>query len=152
MTKTYRFEQSQFIPRAREEVFTFFADASNLERITPAFLHFRILTPRPIPMGPGTLIDYQLSLGGVPFRWRTRIETFEPASFFTDVQLSGPYRRWYHRHEFVEVSGRTEMKDIVDYELPLGPLGVAARWLFVRSALDRIFAYRRATITDIFGP
>jgi ligand-binding SRPBCC domain-containing protein len=150
MTKAYRFEQSQFIPRAREEVFAFFADASNLERITPAFLHFHILTPRPIPIRPGTLIDYQLRLCGVPFRWRTRIETFKPASLFTDVQLSGPYRRWHHRHEFVEVACGTEMKDIVDYELPLGPLGVAARWLFVRSTLDRIFNYRRAAITEIF--
>jgi ligand-binding SRPBCC domain-containing protein len=151
MNKAYRFEQSQFIPRAREEVFTFIAEASNLERITPAFLHFRILTPRPISMEPGTLIDYQLRLYGVPFRWRTRIESFEPASSFTDLQLSGPYRRWHHRHEFVEVSGGTEMKDIVDYELPLGHLGVTAQWLFVRSALDRIFEYRRAAITEIFG-
>ena len=84
-------------------------------------------------------------------RWKTRIETFEPASYFTDIQLSGPYRRWHHRHEFVEVSGGTEMKYIVDYELPLGPLGVAARRLFVHRALDRIFDYRRAAITEIFG-
>ena len=150
MSKVYRLEQSQFIPKSREEVFTFFADASNLERITPAFLHFHILTPRPIPMQPGALIDYQLRLCGVPFRWKTRIETFEPVSYFTDIQLSGPYRRWHHRHEFAAVPGGTEMKDIVDYELPLGPLGVAARWLFVRSALDRI-NYRRAAITEIFG-
>jgi len=152
MSKVYRLEQSQFVPKAREEVFSFFADPSNLERITPAFLHFHILTPRPIPMKPGTLIDYQLRLCGVPFRWKARIETFEPATYFTDIQLSGPYRRWHHRHEFVEVAGGTEMKDIVDYELPLGPLGVAARWLIVRHALDRIFDYRRAAITEIFGP
>ncbi len=151
MSKVYRLEQSQFIPKARGDVFSFFADTSNLERITPAFLHFHILTPRPIPMKPGALIDYQLRLCGVPFRWKTRIETFEPGSFFTDVQLSGPYRRWHHRHEFVEVSGGTEMKDIVDYELPLGRLGVAARWLFVRHALDRIFDYRRTAIREIFG-
>ena len=100
-------------------------------------------------MKPGALIDYQLRLCGVPFRCKTRIETFEPASYFTDIQLSGPYRRWHHRHEFAAVPGGTEMKDIVDYELPLGPLGVAARWLFVRSALDRIFNYRRAAITDL---
>jgi ligand-binding SRPBCC domain-containing protein len=151
MSKVYRLEQSQFIPKSREEVFTFFADASNLERITPAFLHFHILTPRPIPMKPGALIDYQLRLCGVPFRWKTRIETFEPASYFTDIQLSGPYRRWHHRHEFTKVPGGTEMKDLVDYELPLGSLGVAARWLLVGRALNRIFDYRRAAITEIFG-
>jgi ligand-binding SRPBCC domain-containing protein len=102
-------------------------------------------------MKPGALIDYQLRLCGVPFRWKTRIETFEPASYFTDIQLSGPYRRWHHRHEFTKVPGGTEMKDIVDYELPLGSLGVAARWLLVGRALNRIFDYRRAAITEIFG-
>jgi ligand-binding SRPBCC domain-containing protein len=151
MAKSYRVEQSQFIPRSREEVFTFFADASNLERITPAFVHFQILTPRPIPMKPGALIDYQLRLCGIPFRWKTRIETFEPPSYFTDIQLSGPYRRWHHRHEFIAVPGGTEMKDIVDYQLPLGPLGVMAWWFFVRHALCRIFDYRRAAITEIFN-
>lgn len=127
MSEVYRLERSQFIPTSREEVFSFFADASNLERITPAFLHFHIVTPRPILMKPGALIDYQLRLGVVPFHWKTRIETFEAPSHFTDIQLSGPYRRWHHRHEFAALPGGTGMKDIVDYELPLGPLGVAAR-------------------------
>jgi ligand-binding SRPBCC domain-containing protein len=96
MKKTYRLEQTQFIPKARGEVFPFFADASNLERVTPAFLHFRILTPHPIPMKPGALIDYELQLYGISMHWRTCIEIFEPPSSFTDIQLSGPYRRWRH--------------------------------------------------------
>jgi ligand-binding SRPBCC domain-containing protein len=90
MTKTYRFQHSQFIPKGRDEVFSFFANASNLERITPAFLHFRTLTPQPIPMKPGALIDYELRLYGVPMNWRTRIEIFEPPGSFTDIQHSGP--------------------------------------------------------------
>ena len=107
MATTHRLDQSQFIPKPREEVFSFFADASNLERITPTFLHFHILTPLPIPIEPGALIDYELKLYGLPVRWRTRIETFEPSTSFTDIQLSCPYRRWHHRHEFVEVPGGT---------------------------------------------
>ncbi len=147
----YHLERSLFIPRQREEVFAFFADALNLERITPAFLHFQILTPHPILMKAGTLIDYELRLYGVPFRWRTLIESFEPISSFTDVQITGPYRRWHHRHTFEEVSGGTQMRDQVDYELPLGPLGSVVRLLFVRRALDRIFDHRNATISEVFG-
>jgi ligand-binding SRPBCC domain-containing protein len=151
MSRRYRLERTQRIAEAKAEVFAFFADPSNLERITPRFLRFRILTPPPIRMEAGALIDYQLRLYGVPIRWRTRIESMEPGASFTDIQLSGPYRRWHHRHEFVEVAGGTEMRDLVDYELPLGPLGALARWLFVRRSLERIFDFRRDTVAKIFG-
>ena len=147
----YHLNRSLFIPRPRKEVFAFFADAENLERITPAFLHFHILTQRPIPMHAETLIDYQLRLFGIPFHWRTRIETFNPISSFTDVQLTGPYRRWHHRHSFTDVPGGTRMDDHVEYELPFGPLGEIARALFVRRAIDRIFDHRNVTITRIFS-
>jgi ligand-binding SRPBCC domain-containing protein len=134
----YHLERSLFIPRPREEVFSFFADAGNLERITPGFLFFHILTPRPIVMK-------------VPFHWQTLIEAFDPVSSFTDIQITGPYRRWHHRHDFIDASGGTTMRDRVEYELPLGPMGTIARSLFVRRALDRIFDHRNATITEIFG-
>jgi hypothetical protein len=147
---THHLERSLFLPRPREEIFAFFADAGNLERITPAFLHFHILTPRPIPMQAGTLIDYQLRLFGVPFHWKTRIESFDPPSFFTDVQLTGPYRRWHHRHDFTDAPNGTTMCDRVEYELPLGPLGAIAQTLFVRRAVNQIFDHRNATITKIF--
>ena len=151
MPTAHRFEQVQFIPRKRSEVFAFFEDAANLERLTPAFLHFRIVTPRPIAMQPGALIDYELRLYGVPLRWRTRIETYQPGSSFTDIQLKGPYRRWHHTHEFRDVPGGTEMRDTVEYELPLGLLGEVARGLFVRRSLERIFDYRRAAAEGVFA-
>jgi ligand-binding SRPBCC domain-containing protein len=147
----YRLERSLFIPRPQEEVFVFFSDAHNLEQITPAFLHFHILTPRPIVMKAGTLIDYELRLYGISLRWQTRIEEFTPISSFADTQSKGPYRRWHHRHEFEKVPGGTQMRDRVEYEMPLGPLGSLARWLFVRRALDRIFNHRNERITEIFG-
>lgn len=149
-TRTYRLEREQIILRPRPEVFSFFADAGNLELLTPAFLHFRILTPLPLHMEPGALINYRLQLFGVPFHWCTRIETFEPQHRFTDVQLTGPYRRWHHLHEFQDVAGGTLVRDVVDYELPLGPLGTVARALFVRRALEQIFDYRRQRIGEIF--
>jgi ligand-binding SRPBCC domain-containing protein len=133
-------------------VFEFFAEAANLERLTPPFLRFRILTPAPIIMGAGTSIDYQLRLYGIPIRWRTRIETFERGVSFTDVQLHGPYRQWIHRHEFLDVDGAaTQMRDTVDYQLPLGPLGVLARRMFVRGSLERIFDYRHQVVSQLFG-
>ncbi len=148
--KVYELSREQFVPRPLSEVFAFFADAANLERITPTFLRFRIVTKAPIVIEPGTLIDYRLSLFGVPFGWRTRIERFEPETSFVDTQLRGPYRLWRHTHEFVEVSGGTRMLDRVEYALPLGPLGRIARTLFVRAMLERIFDYRFKSVAEIF--
>jgi ligand-binding SRPBCC domain-containing protein len=147
----YRLERNTFIPRSREEVFAFFSDAGNLQKLTPAFLHFHMITPQPINMQAGTLIDYQLQLYGIPVRWRTLIRTFEPVTSFSDVQLKGPYRLWHHHHEFKEVPGGTEMRDTVDYEIPFGPLGAIARWLFVRRTLESIFDYRATVITSVFA-
>lgn len=147
----WHLERSLFIPRPRPEVFAFFSDAGNLERITPPYLRFHVVTPAPIPMHPGALIDYELRLYGVGFRWRTRIETFDPPSSFVDIQLKGPYKLWHHRHDFEEVPGGTQMRDRVDYDLPFGPLGALARAIFVRRSVEQIFDYRNETILKIFG-
>lgn len=151
MPHTYQLQRRQFIPRPLSEVFPFFADAANLEIITPPWLHFRILTPHPIVMEPGTLIDYRIVLSGVPLKWRTRIETFEPPYRFTDVQLRGPYRLWRHTHEFHEHEGGTLMLDRVDYQLPLGPLGSLAHRLFVQRQLRQIFDFRYETIERLLA-
>ena len=148
-SRRWKLEQVQVIPRSRSKVFEFFADAHNLEIITPDFLAFRILTPRPIEMHEGTLIDYRLTLYGIPVRWRTRIEVWEPDDRFVDMQLRGPYRYWHHLHEFEEVEQGTRMRDVVDYELPFGPLGSLAQALFVRRSLERIFGYRRQAVTEV---
>ena len=149
MAKTYHLERVQLIRRPREEVFAFFADAGNLEAITPDFLQFKILTPRPIEMRAGTLIDYRLKLAGVPFYWQTRIETFDPPYSFSDLQVKGPYRRWHHWHEFYDVPQGTIAVDRVEYELPVGPLGRLARLLFVERNLEQIFEHRRQRLREL---
>jgi ligand-binding SRPBCC domain-containing protein len=148
---SYLLERSHFIPRPRADVFAFFSDACNLERITPAFLHFHILTPAPIPMRAGTVIDYELRLYGIRFHWKTLIEEFTPMSRFVDVQLTGPYRRWHHTHTFEDAPGGTQMRDRVEYEMPFGSIGAIARALFVRRSVDQIFDYRNKTISEIFS-
>jgi ligand-binding SRPBCC domain-containing protein len=147
----HRLERSQLVARPLPEVFAFFADAGNLEAMTPPTLGFEIRTPRPIPVRAGTLIDYRLRLFGLPFDWQTRIETFEPQVRFSDVQLRGPYRRWHHLHEFFATTTGTLVVDTVDYELPLGPLGDLAHALFVRRTLAHIFDYRQAYLVARFG-
>ena len=144
-------ERTQLVPRPRAEVFAFFADPWNLERITPAFLRFRILTPPPLEVKAGALIDYRLSLLGVPFGWRTVIEAWEPGVRFVDRQLRGPYRRWHHSHLFEDAPGGTRMTDRVEFELPLGPLGELARVLLVDRQLAAIFDHRRQAIGRLLG-
>ncbi len=142
--------RTQHIPAPRDEVFAFFADAHNLERITPDFLNFRILTPAPIRMHEGTIIDYRLRLFGLPVNWKTRIDRFEPDVRFIDIQLAGPYRRWHHLHEFEAIAGGTRMRDVVNYEIPFGPLGRLAERLLVGQTLDKIFSFRYQAIEEIF--
>lgn len=143
--------REQVVPRPRGQVFAFFADAANLERLTPPSLRFSIKTPAPIEMRAGAVIDYDLSLLGVPFGWRTVIEAFEAPERFIDVQARGPYRLWRHTHEMHEVPEGTRIVDRVEYELPLGPLGEIVHRLFVARQLSAIFDYRRRIIGEIFG-
>ncbi len=134
-----------FVPVDRERLFAFFAAAENLERITPPRLRFGIVTPLPMEMREGTIIDYRLSLQGIPFAWRTEIAEWDPPRSFTDVQIRGPYRSWIHRHSFEPAAGGTRMVDEVRYRIGRGPLG----WLalpMVRRQLASIFRYRQMTI------
>ena len=147
----HRLEQEQFVARPLQEVFEFFARAGNLQRITPSWLQFSLDGPEPDPVRAGTLISYRLRLHGVPLRWVSRIEEWEPGRQFVDLQIEGPYRRWHHRHRFEAVDGGTKVSDRVDYELPLGPVGELAWALFVRRDLQRIFDHRRRAVAELLG-
>ena len=147
----HHFHSEQWIGRPIEEVFTFFSDADNLEAITPRQLNFRILTPGPIRLAAGARIDYQLTLYGIPLKWATLIESWEPPREFVDVQLRGPYRVWRHTHRFVSEGAGTRIVDDVDYELPLGPLGRLIEALWTRREVARIFGYRSEVIARQFS-
>lgn len=144
-------EREQWVPRPIEEVFEFFSDARNLERITPEFLRFRVLDVDPPAMGRGTRIRYRLSLHGVPMWWRTLIEEWEPGRRFVDVQESGPYALWHHTHEFEPRAGGTLVRDRVRYVLPAGGVGELVAGSFVARDVERIFDHRHRAIEEIFG-
>lgn len=139
------------IERPRPEVFEFFSDAANLEQITPPELNFHILTPLPIEMRAGALIDYQLRLYGFPLKWRTEISRWEPPELFVDTQISGPYSQWIHTHSFTELDeNRTQIDDEVRFRLPFEPFGLLAL-PFVRRQLDYIFDYRQKRVAELLG-
>lgn len=146
--RIHQFEAELWLPQQRDEVFVFFADAANLGAITPPWLNFSTITPAPIRMHAGTLIDYKLRLRGFPMRWRTKIITWEPPVRFVDEQIRGPYRQWIHEHSFEERDGGTLVRDRIRYAVPFDFL--VHRWL-VRQDIERIFAYRGQMLRARFG-
>jgi ligand-binding SRPBCC domain-containing protein len=137
-----------WLPQPREKVFSFFADARNLQAITPPWLDFRIANPGPIEMKVGACIDYRLRVHGIPMRWQSEITAWEPPVRFVDEQRRGPYRSWIHEHTFEEKDGGTLVKDHVRYAVPGGKL---INRLFVSRDVRRIFAYRCERLARLLG-
>ena len=147
-----KLEREQVVRRPLGEAFEFFSRAANLERITPPWLRFRLITPASVEMRAGVKIEYRLRLHGIPFGWTSLIEVWDQDIRFVDLQIRGPYRLWRHEHRFTAVDGgaATRVEDRVDYLLPVGRLGGLALPLVHRD-LRRIFDYRRAAVADLLG-
>lgn len=141
------FKSQLWLPQKRERAFPFFADAFNLEEITPPWLQFRVISPRPIRVQEGTEIDYRLKIHGIPIRWRSRITAWDPPHRFVDEQVIGPYRQWVHEHRFSKSAGGTQCTDHVQYAVFGGAL---VNKLFVVRDIKRIFAYRSIRLQEIF--
>ena len=150
MMRVHLLRREQVLPGTPEGAFGFFADPGNLEAITPPLLRFRVVTPRPVAMGVGTFLQYRLRVHGLPIRWDTLIQAWEPPYRFVDVQVRGPYRLWHHTHELAALDGgRTLMRDTVRYAIGFGALGALAHRLVVRRDLEAIFAYRARVVPGL---
>lgn len=145
--KSNRFETQVWLNRSREDVFKFFADPKNLERLTPSWLHFEILTPPGTEIRRGALLDYRLRLRGIPLRWQSEITVWEPPLRFVDRQTRGPYSLWVHEHTFAEKEQGTLVGDTVEYAVRGGPL---VQKYLVAPDLERIFRYRQRVLQQIF--
>jgi hypothetical protein len=152
--RIHTLETTQRLPGPPDAVFPFFADARNLEAITPPLLRFRVLTPEPIEMRVGTHIQYRLRVRGIPVLWQTLIQAWEPPHRFVDVQIRGPYAVWHHTHEFAptEDGEGTLMTDRVRYAVGFGPFGELAVRALVRRDVEAIFAFRREAIVPLLQP
>lgn len=150
--KDHILETTTIIDKPLSEVFDFFSKAENLNTITPPELEFKILTPLPIKMFPGTLIDYRIKLNGIPFKWRTEICVWEPPYRFVDQQLKGPYAKWHHTHTFKDLgNGKTEMTDTVLYRSPGWIFEPIIHHLYVKKRVEAIFKHREQTLLKIFS-
>lgn len=135
------------VPRPRSDVFPFFSDCRNLGKLTPRDLSFSILTPEPIVMATGLVIDYRIKLGGLPFQWQSEITAWDPPHRFVDEQRKGPYRKWIHEHRFVDEGNTTRIIDRVDFRSPGGRLAHA---LFINRKVEEIFRYRTKVLGSLF--
>jgi len=149
--KDWRVCMSQWLPLPPDALFTFFGDAHNLEKVTPALLNFHVVTPKPIDMKTGTLIDYKLKERSVPMRWRTKIESWNPPHSFIDTQLRGPYKLWHHTHTFTPERDGTRCDDVVRYRPPGGPLAPLINKLAVQRDVLAIFKYRAQWLNENFA-
>ena len=144
----FQLKSEFWLPVLREELFEFFSDAFKLEELTPPWLQFRVVTPKPIEMQDGITIDYRLKLHGFPLRWQSKITLWDPPFQFVDEQIRGPYRLWHHLHSFEPRDGGTLCRDDVDYSV-LG--GALANRFLVQGDIERIFKFRREKLNEWFA-
>jgi ligand-binding SRPBCC domain-containing protein len=146
--RTYRLHTRLWLPQSRTRIFEFFSNPRNLQRITPPWLCFEILTPDTIEIKPGVLLDYRLKIRGVPLRWQSKIAVWEPPARFVDEQSRGPYALWIHEHTFREQNSGTVVADDVMYSAFGGRI---IQKLLVAPELRRIFKYRQGVLQELFG-
>ena len=140
-------ERETVVPVSLEQTFAFFSEATNLERLTPGWLNFHIRSAGPLQMREGLLIDYVITLRGLPIPWKTRIDVWDPGVRFVDRQINGPYLWWHHEHRFEAVGGGTRVIDRVEFAPRL-------RWVtggLVRRDVERIFEFRQEALKQIFA-
>jgi ligand-binding SRPBCC domain-containing protein len=147
--KTYWLRKTIWLPQPRAKVFEFFSNPGNLDRLTPAWLNFAIVTPASSKMNQGTLLDYRLRIRGIPVRWQSEIAVWEPPRRFVDRQTKGPYSLWIHEHTFEERDNGTLVGDNVEYAVPGGRI---VQQFLVAPDIERIFDYRHKMLDELFNP
>ena len=148
--KIYELSVSHRVNAPIEKVFDFFSKPENLSKITPKKMGFNVLTPLPITMERGALIDYTIKVMGFPLRWRTLITSYDPPNKFVDEQLKGPYSFWHHTHTFEPVNDGVIINDVIKYSIPLGFIGRIMHFLWIKNDLNKVFNFRKKVIDEIF--
>ena len=150
--KTYNLKFEQKIDLPVSDVFDFFSKPENLSLITPSRLKFDIITPTPLEMKDGQLIDYSLKIMYViKLHWRTLITHFEKPVKFIDQQIKGPYSLWHHTHKFKKIDGGTLIIDELRYAIPFGFIGRLIHFLYIKHDIKSIFEYRHKNLDKIFS-
>lgn len=147
----FQYKTIQIIDKPIKEVFSFFENPENLEKITPTNIGFKIKTPKPLVMKEGAIFEYTIRLGIIRFPWKTLITIYDPPFKFQDVQKFGPYKKWEHTHEFIDLGNKTKVIDIVEYDLHFIFLKLLINKFYVRKNIENIFRFRTTKLTNIFS-
>ena len=150
--KIYELRTEITVKAPLEQVWAFFSNPKNLQRITPDYMGFQIVKcPEVETIFNGMIIEYIVRpILNLPLKWVTEIKEVQPLVSFTDIQLKGPYALWHHFHSFEKINGHTKMADMVKYAMPLSILGNITHQLFVKKQLEEIFKYREVAVRTLF--
>lgn len=150
--KIYRLETIQNLPISKSRAWDFLSNPKNLKRITPDYMGFKIINGMADKMYAGQIIQYMVTpVMGIPTKWVTEITHVDDGNYFVDEQRFGPYSLWHHKHFIKAIKNGVEMKDIIDYKIPLGIIGRIAQPILVAPKLKEIFEYRKNALIELFG-
>lgn len=150
----YTLTSEQILPLSLEKAWDFFTLPTNLDKITPKEMEFRITNNPPNKTYKGQIITYKIGiLPGISSNWVTEITHLEDQQFFVDEQRFGPYAMWHHEHHFEKISeNKVLMRDIVNFKLPMGILGDLFAGKLVTNKVKFIFESRYTILEKFLNP
>ncbi len=137
-----RFAKESIIKSTPERVFAFHELPDAFERLIPPWENAKIIQRADIALVGSRAIIEQKIFGVVPSRWVAEHTAYDPPRMFEDVQISGPFAAWRHKHIIEPHSDGATLRDEIEFEPPMSILGELAVPLFIVPRIEKMFEYR----------